>query len=143
MFVRSFTRRPSNYNYSLYTQRLFTQGWLNYFWIAITYSVLSSISQGKQSEEFTWRWMSLPLRNLYKCKQTVYCYFCILFTLSLQYCCCMFTCLSPFYTNVVTVTVLAKVLRVNKIATKSFSFRWESILNCSSLHLSIKLIQTT
>ena len=39
----------------------------------------------------------MPLQNLYKCKQVVYCYLCILFTLSLQCCCCMFTCLSPFF----------------------------------------------
>ena len=44
----------------------------------------------------------MPSRNLYKCKQIVCCNFFILFTLSVQCCCCMFTCLSLFlYTDVV------------------------------------------
>ena len=60
--------------------------------------VLSFISQGKQSDESTWRRMSVPSRNFNKYKEIVYCYFCILLTLSLQCCCYMFTCLSPFFT---------------------------------------------
>ena len=41
-------------------------------------------------------------KSLYICKQVVYCYLCILFTLSLQCCSRLFTCLSPVvYTDVV------------------------------------------
>ena len=72
MFVWTLIRRSSNHNYSL----------LNYFWFPVACSVLPLISQSKQSDECTWRRMSLPLRNLYKCKQVVHCYLCILFTLS-------------------------------------------------------------
>ena len=50
-------------------QRIFTQDWLYSFWIAIVCSGLPFISHGKLSDECTWRRMSLPSRNLYKCKQ--------------------------------------------------------------------------
>ena len=66
-------------------------------------------SQCKLSDECTWRRMSLPSRNFYKCKQVVYvivvCVFCLRF--SLQSCCCLFTCLSPFlYCTVVVAWLL-------------------------------------
>ena len=61
--------------------------WLTeFFWIAIACSILSFISHSKQSDECIWRRMSLPSQNLYKFKQV-------------QCCCCLFTCLSPFYTE--------------------------------------------
>ena len=41
----------------------------------------------------------MPSRNLYKCQQAFYYYFCILFMLSLQCYCCLFTCLFLFYTD--------------------------------------------
>ena len=36
MFVRSLEQRSSNHNYSLHTQRVFTQDWLNSFWIPLS-----------------------------------------------------------------------------------------------------------
>ena len=39
----------------------------------------------------------LNLREIYKCTQVVYCYLCILLTLCLQCCWCMFTYLYPFF----------------------------------------------
>ena len=42
------------------------------FEIAIACSILPFIWQGKQSDECTWRGMSIPSRKLYKCKQVVY-----------------------------------------------------------------------
>ena len=70
--------------------------WLNSFWITVSCSVLHFISQGNKFNECCFIRMSAPLRNLYKCRQVLYCYFCILFTLSLQCCCCLFTSLSLF-----------------------------------------------
>ena len=58
-----------NHNYSLHTQRVFTQDWLNSFWTSASCSVLPFLSHGKQSNECTWRRMSLPSKHLYKCKQ--------------------------------------------------------------------------
>ena len=117
MFVRYLIRKSSNHEYSFHTQRVFTQDWLNSFWITIACSVLPFIwkrffyspkktlnksnnfflrkskidmlililwpntkrnvscsilpfiSHGKQSNECTSRRISLPSRNLYKCKQ--------------------------------------------------------------------------
>ena len=97
MFNRPLQQRSSNNNYSLHMQRVFTQDWLNSFWIAVVCSVLLFISLGKA---FWWRRISLPLRNLYKCKQFFHCYCLWVFflLLSLQSCCCLFTftCLAPF-----------------------------------------------
>ena len=62
------------------------------FEIAIACSVLPFIWQSKQSNECTWCRISVPSRNLYKCKQVVYvivvCVFC--YRLSLQRCCCLY-----------------------------------------------------
>ena len=69
MFNTSLYRRSSNQNYSLHMQRIFTLNWLNSYWIAVTCSILPFLSQDKQSDECTWKWRSLPSRNLYKCKQ--------------------------------------------------------------------------
>ena len=63
---------PLNHNYSLHMQHVFTQEELNSFSIAYVYSALSFISHTKQSNECTWRRMSLLLRNLYKCKQVAW-----------------------------------------------------------------------
>ena len=49
-------------------------------------SVLPFISQGGQQSEFTF--MGMSSRNLYKCKQAVYCVFCL--HTFLQSCCCLF-----------------------------------------------------
>ena len=62
-------RRSSNHNYYLHAQRVFTQDWLNSFWITFACYVLRFLLQTKQSNECTWRRMNLPSRNLYKCKQ--------------------------------------------------------------------------
>ena len=100
MFNRSLQQRSSNHNYSLHMQRAFTQNWLNSFWTAVACSVLSFILHGKQSYEWTWRGMSLPSRNLYKCKQVacsvvvVCCVYPLFFYTAL--CCCLFTSLTPF-----------------------------------------------
>ena len=45
-------------------------------------SVLPFISQGKQSDECSWRIMTLPSRNMYKCRLR-YCCLCILFTFAI------------------------------------------------------------
>ena len=89
MFNRSLQQRSSNHNYCLHTQRVFTQDWLNCFRITIACSVLPFIPQEK-------RWEG-------ECKQVVYCYFCILFTLSMLCCCCLFSSLSLFYTDLVAI----------------------------------------
>ena len=105
MFNRSLQHRSSNQNSFLHTQRVCIQDWLNSFWIAVTCSVLRFISNDKQCDEYTWKRMSLPSRYLYKCKQVGFCNLCILFTLSLQCYCCLFTCLPLFfyYTDVVAI----------------------------------------
>ena len=59
MFARSLSQRPSNHNYSLFTQRVFTQDWPNSYWITVSYSVLP-VLQSTQSGECTWRRMFLP-----------------------------------------------------------------------------------
>ena len=43
----------------LHTQRVFTQDWLNPFWVIIAFCVLLFISHGKQSDECTKRRRSL------------------------------------------------------------------------------------
>ena len=62
-----------NYNYSLHMKRVFTQDWLNTFWIPVACRVLSFISQGKLSDEYTWteHWIHLSSRILCKYKQVV------------------------------------------------------------------------
>ena len=65
MFVRSLIRRSLNHNYSLPTQRVFAQEWLNSIKTSVACSVLPFKSQGKLSDECTWRRMSLASRNLY------------------------------------------------------------------------------
>ena len=146
MFNRFLQHRSSNYNYSLHTQRVFTQNWLNSFWIAVTCSVLPFIRQDKQSDKYTWNIISLPSQNLYKCKQVVYviviCVFCL--RLFLQCCCCFFTCLSPYFILMMLLyfclfvdnikKYLATPLRVNKIVYKIFPKICHSklILNCRS-----------
>ena len=62
-------QKSLNPNYSLHMQRVFTQHWLNSFWIATAWSILPFILQGKQSDECIWRIMYLSSRNLYKCQQ--------------------------------------------------------------------------
>ena len=76
MFTRSLY--PNN---SPFTQRVFTQNWLNSFWtmylytrpncswIAVTYSVSPFISLNTQSDDCNWRRMFLLSRNVYKCTQ--------------------------------------------------------------------------
>ena len=90
-----------NLTHWLHKQRVFTQDWLNSFWIAVAFSFLPFTLHGKQSIECTWRRMSLPLRNLYKCKQ-VACSVVVacLLVYPLFYtelCCCMFSFESPFF----------------------------------------------
>ena len=68
---RSLIRRSSNHNYSLYTHRVFTQDWQNSLWITVCWSVLPVIMHCKESDECTWRIISLPSRNLYRCKQVI------------------------------------------------------------------------
>ena len=68
-------------------QRIFTQDWWNYFWIAVACFVLPSIPQGKQSES-TWSIceISINVNKLFTC-----------LSLFLDwYCCCLLTSLSPF-----------------------------------------------
>ena len=55
--------------FSSCTTYLYTR--LTEFWIAIACSVCPLISL-TMSDEYIWRRMSLPSRNLYKCKQIVY-----------------------------------------------------------------------
>ena len=43
MFVRSLQRRSANHNYSLHTQRVFTQDWLNSFWSCLLYCRVNSL----------------------------------------------------------------------------------------------------
>ena len=69
LFVRSLIRRSSDHNYSFHKQCVFTQDWLNSFWIVVERSILPFILQTKQSNECTWRRMSLASRNPYKCTQ--------------------------------------------------------------------------
>ena len=78
------------------------QDWLNSFWITACF-VLHFIYQWKQSDECSWRRMSLPSRNLYKCKQVVYCYLCILFTLSLLI---FYLFIPSFYTDVIFLFII-------------------------------------
>ena len=68
---------------------VFTNDWLNFNWITVVCSVLPFISQ--QSDECTC--MRMSFQNLYKCKQVVYCVFCL--CSSWQSCCCLFISLSP------------------------------------------------
>ena len=72
MLIRSLQQRSSSHNYSLFTQRVFTQDWQNSNWITVACSVLPFISyhKGQQSDACTC--MRMSLRNLYKCKQIVY-----------------------------------------------------------------------
>ena len=101
-------------NYSIFTQRVFTQGWPNSFRTHVSCSrttnhVSSSHTTGciltepqlpvlsyflhhkcQQSDECTCKRMSS--RNINKCKQAVYCVFCL--HSSLQSCFCLFICLS-------------------------------------------------
>ena len=86
MFIRS-----SDHNYSLHTKSVFRQDWLKAFWTAVACSVFPFMTHGKQSGECTWRRMSLSLRNLYKCKQVVCCYLCVLF---MYLCICVLLCYS-------------------------------------------------
>ena len=132
MFVRILIRRSSNHNYSLHTEGLFTQDWLNSFWIAIVCSVLSFSSQGKQSDECTWRRMSLPSRNLYTCKQVVSVIVACIFSLrlSLQSCCCLFTCLFPFYTALCCCLFTSLSLFYTDVVAIFLFIRW----SCKQVH---------
>ena len=67
----SLIGRSSNHNYSLHTQHVFTQFWLNSFRIAVASRVVPFLLQGKQYDESAGRRMSLPSRILYKYKQVV------------------------------------------------------------------------
>ena len=71
---------------------ILTRDWLNSNWFPVACSVLPLISQDQESDECTCRIMFLHSRNIYKCKQAVYCVFCL--RLSLQSCCCLFIYLS-------------------------------------------------
>ena len=95
---------------------LFTQDWMNFFWIAVTWSVLPFISQSKQSNECTWKRTSLPSRNLYKCKQVAWsvaaaCLSAIFYT---TLCCWLFTSLSPFYILMLLLYLCLFIDHVNK-----------------------------
>ena len=68
-YTITIVQRSSNHNYSLHTQRVFTQVWPSPFWPAVASSILPFISHGKQFDECSWRRISLPSRNLYNCKQ--------------------------------------------------------------------------
>ena len=80
-----------------------THDWLNSNWITVACYILPFISHDQQSDECTCRRMFLPSRNLYKCKQAVYCVFCL--RSSLKNCCCyqsalwycLFISLSPYF----------------------------------------------
>ena len=104
--------------FSFHMQCVFKQDWLNANWTHVSSSHTTDWILSKPSVVFTHDWilteptlpaLSCPLyhkgqqlyectcmamssRNLYKCKQVVYCVFC--FRLSIQSCCCMFICLS-------------------------------------------------
>ena len=145
--------------FSFLTQRVFIQDWLNSNWITrvvLTHDLLNFncntescsvspfISHDQQSDECTRRRICLPLRNLYKCKQALYCVFCLrsslkncccylsaifilhfvigcLFLNSFLYfytalCCCLFISLSPyfFYADVVVIFLFISCKHVNK-----------------------------
>ena len=90
-----------------HTQSVFTQDWLNFFWIAVACSVLPFIPQDSSLKNaLKWECLcviSINVNNLF-----IILLF-ILFTLSLQCCCCLFTCLSPsFYTDVVSIFVFIR-----------------------------------
>ena len=58
---------------TIHTQLVFTQNWLNSFWIDVASSALPFISHDNESNEWcTWKRMPLPSRNHYKCKQVAW-----------------------------------------------------------------------
>ena len=94
LFDRSLQWRFSKDDYS----QLHTD-WLNSFGIRCC-SAIPLLLQCKSSDEYSRRTMSLPSRNLYKCKHVIHvivvCVFCL--RLSLQCCCWLFIYLFiPFF----------------------------------------------
>ena len=95
-FVYTITtvHRSSNHNYSLRIQYVFTQGWLNSFWTAVSCTILPFIA------------LHLPLWNLYKCKQVAcYCLFTCLFAVFILHFVVVCLLLNPFivYADVVAI----------------------------------------
>ena len=79
--------------------------------------------KGHQSDERTCNIMFLLSQNFYKCKQAVYCVFCL--RLSLQNCCCLFICLSAiFILHFVVASLLLNPLFYTDIVAKSLFIRW-------------------
>ena len=99
-------------------QCVFTQDWLNSFWIAVSCSVLPFISYGKQSDECTWRIMSLLSINVNKLLIRFFILHfvvaCLLFNIFFLYwcCCCLFT---PLFLFIILLLLLYFYLYVDHV----------------------------
>ena len=100
LFVRSVKRRSSNHDYSLHTQRVFTQDWLNYYYLSPALFCLFIVLH-KQFDELAWNKRSCS-RFLEKSIATSLlfvhfvhiaccCAHLVVYLLFSYWCCCWFT----------------------------------------------------
>ena len=120
MFVRSLIWRSSNRNYSFHMQRVFTQDWMNSFWIllpvlfCLLYCRVNSVLNALEGECMCFCEISINVNKLFTvifvfclhcpCDGVVACL--LVYSFLDWCCCCLFTSLSLFYTDVIVVACL-------------------------------------
>ena len=139
LFVRSLIQRFSNHNYSLHTQRVFIQDWLNSYWIhlelplpelsCLLYRRVSSLINAREEECRCLREISINVNKLV----IVICVFCL--HLSLKSCCCLFI---PFLYCTVVCLFISLPLFYTDVVAKFLFIRW----SCKQAHyfLFLKLL---